>query len=541
MMDVPLTAWLLIENTADHHGDTEVVSRVDDGSIVRHTYAEIVTRTHRLMHALDRMGLDDGDRVGTLAWNGYRHLECYFAVPCTGRVLHTLNLRLSADDLGYIIAHAGDRVVIADADLLPLLEKCDPDALRTVERIIVMGDTVPETSLRNTVAYEDLIADMPDRHDKVDIDERSTLGLCYTSGTTGRPKGVAYTHRSTFLHSLATSSHAAMSLGPQDCVLPVVPMFHANAWGIPHAATAVGAKLVLCGKHLDGASLVELIFDEDVTVAGGVPTIWLACADEFAKRGGKAPALRHIICGGSQPPRPMIERYLRDFGIPIVQAWGMTETSPLASVSWPKALMRDWDEDRITGAVRTQAGLPMVGVAISIRDAEGKEVPADGETMGDLYVRGPWVADAYLHGEGADAFTDDGWFRTGDIAIRSPEGYFVIADRAKDLIKSGGEWISSVDMESDLMAMPEVAEAVVIAIPDPRWQERPLACVVPRPGATVTLESVRDHLAAKGWAKWQLPDRVEILEAIPRTGVGKFDKKVLRGKFAAVEVAGGTG
>jgi fatty-acyl-CoA synthase len=541
MMDVELTAWLLIDNTADHHGDTEVVSRLFDGSIVRHTYSEIVARTHRLMHALDRMGLDRGDRVATLAWNGHRHLECYFAVPCTGRVLHTLNLRLSPADLGYVIRHAADRVIIADADLLPLLEQVDPDVMAAIDRVVVMGDTVPDTSLRNTVAYEDLIADMPDRHDRVDIDERSPLGLCYTSGTTGRPKGVVYTHRSTFLHSLAASSVAGMGVGPQDCVLPVVPMFHANAWGVPHAATAVGAKQVLCGRHMDPVSLVDLMIDESVTVGAGVPTIWLGMADEIAKRGGKLPALRHVACGGSQPPRTLIERYLREFGIPIVQAWGMTETSPLASMSWPKAKMRDWDQDRITTEVRTQAGLPIPGVSISIRDAEGAEVPADGETMGDLYVRGPWVADGYLHGEGAEAFTEDGWFRTGDIAIRSREGYFVIADRAKDLIKSGGEWISSVDMEGDIMAMADVAEAVVIAIPDPRWQERPLACIVPRAGADVTVEAVREHLTARGWAKWQLPDRVQIVDAIPRTGVGKFDKKMLRSQYATEEVASGAG
>ena len=535
MMDVPLTTWLLIENSADHHGSTEVVSRMLDGGVVRHTYAQIMARTHQLMHALDRMGLDRGDRVATLAWNTHRHLECYFAVPCTGRVLHTLNLRLSPADLGYIIAHAGDRVIVADADLLQLLEQCDADAMRSVERIVVMGDSVPETSLRDTVAYEDLIADMPERHDRVDIDERAPLGLCYTSGTTGRPKGVVYTHRSTYLHSLGASSGAGMSIGPSDCILPVVPMFHANAWGMPHAGMGVGAKQVLCGKHMDPKSIVDLLADEEVTVAGGVPTIWLGCADEIARRGG-LPALRHVMCGGSQPPRALIERYRRDFGIPILQAWGMTETSPLASVAWPKHAMRHWDEERVTDAARTQAGLPFPGVAVSIRDEAGNEVPPDGATMGDLYVRGPWIADGYLHGEGADAFTADGWFRTGDIAVRSPEGYFVIADRAKDLIKSGGEWISSVDMEGDIMAMPDVAEAVVVAIPDPRWQERPLAVVVPREGASITLDGVRDHLAAKGWAKWQLPDRVEIIEAIPRTGVGKFDKKVLRARFAAAPV-----
>jgi fatty-acyl-CoA synthase len=532
MMDTQLNSWLLFANAPRHFAGTEVVSKLPSGAVHRYTYAEFGRRTMQLMHALDGLGIERGERVATLAWNGYRHLECYFAVPCTARVLHTLNLRLSPEDLAYIIGHADDRIVLADADLLPLLEKVQATGgLAKVSRVIVLGDSVPDTSLDNVVAYEELLSGRPEEYAPLDIPESTPLGMCYTSGTTGRPKGVVYTHRSTFLHSLGALSGMGLRIGPDDCVLPVVPMFHANAWGVPHAATAVGAKQVFMGGALDPRALVELMAAERVTVGAGVPTIWLGVADELATRPGGLPALRHLACGGSQPPRALIERYRRDFGIPIVQAWGMTETSPLASMAWPKEHMHDWDDGHLDEVVRGQAGLPLPGVLVTIRDDEGAEVPWDGETMGNLLVRGPWVADSYLHGDGAEQFTADGWFRTGDVAIGSPEGYFVIADRTKDLIKSGGEWISSVDMEAAIMAMAEVAEAAVVAVPDAQWQERPLACVVPKPGAEVTLQAVHERLLASGFAKWQLPDRLEVIDEVPKTSVGKFDKKVLRGRF----------
>ncbi len=531
MMDVQLNSWLLFAHAGTHHRHAEIVSRLPDGSVVRHTYGEWARRTQQLMHALDALGLDRGARIATLAWNSFRHLEAYFAVPCTGRVLHTGNIRLSSEELQYLLEHAEDEALLIDADLLPLIEPIR-DSLPKLRHVIVLGDRVPDTSITGVLAYEALLAEQPDHYAPIEIEERTPLGLCYTSGTTGRPKAAVYTHRSTFLHAQAVAGPAGMRIGRQDCALPVVPMFHANAWGMPYAAISNGAKLVLYGGALQAADFVDLLIDERVTVAAGVPTVWLSVADELAARHVALPDLSHIACGGSQPPPALIERYRTEFGVDIVQAWGMTETSPLASVSWPQHRMLGWSEEQITSAVRTQAGLPLPGVEISIRDEHGAEVPADGTSMGDLYVRGPWVIDAYLNGDGAENFTTDGWFVTGDVAIGSPDGYFVIADRTKDLIKSGGEWISSVDMEAAIIAMPQVAEAAVIAVPDPKWQERPLAAIVLRTGATLSLDEVRAHLLHHGFASWQLPDRIELIDEVPKTAVGKFDKKVLRGRFA---------
>lgn len=533
MMDTQLNSWLLFAHAERHHAEVEIVSRLVSGEVDRYTYADYSRRTRQLMNALDGLGLAAGAPVATLAWNHHRHLECYFGIPCTGRLLHTLNVRLSPAELAYIIQDAGDRAILADPDMLPLLEQVrDHGGLAGVEHIVVLAADVPDTSLDGVLAYEQLLAAQPTDYAERDIPESTPLGLCYTSGTTGRPKGVVYTHRSTFLHALAVTSAAAMSIGPSDCTLPLVPMFHAMAWGMPQAALAVGAKQVFAAGPLDAAAVARLIADEAVTVGAGVPTVWLGLADALAALESRPVALRHLICGGAQPPRTLIERYLREFGVPVLQAWGMTETSPLASVAWPRHAHRDLPEAEVLTRARTQAGLPIPGVDLSVRDENGVEVPADGETMGDLHVRGPWVAASYFKNAEPDKF-DGGWFRTGDVAISATNGYFVIADRTKDLIKSGGEWISSVDMEAQIMAMPQVFEAAVIAMPDPRWQERPLAAIVPNPGETVTLEQVHAHLAAQGWVRWQFPDRIEVIEQVPRTSVGKFDKKALRARFAA--------
>jgi fatty-acyl-CoA synthase len=530
MMDVPLSTWLLFVNAKRHHHRTEVVSRRPDGTIHRYTYGDFAARAEQLMNVLDTLQVGPGERVATLAWNGYRHLEAYFGVPCAGRVLHTLNVRLSADELAFIMNDADDRVVLVDPDFLPLLEEAAPQ-VPGLKHVIVLGDDIAGTSLPGARDYESLLAAEPAHYERPDIDERSPSGLCYTSGTTGRPKGVVATHRSTYLHAMGVSSGAGMSVGPSDTVLPQVPMFHANAWGLVHAAVGVGAKLVCFAGPLEAGPFVDLLAEERVSIAAAVPTVWISIADELAARDRPLDALRHIACGGSQPPRALIERYRTDFGIPIIQAWGMTETSPLASMAWPQPRMHDWSDDDVTAKARSQAGLPIPGVEISIRDDNGVELPFDDESMGALHVRGPWVADGYLHGQGADSFTKDGWFNTGDVAIGSSEGYFVIADRTKDLIKSGGEWISSVDMEAAIMAMAGVVEAAVVAIPDPKWLERPLACVVVSSGTELTIDSVREHLEHSGFAKWQLPARVEIIDEVPKTAVGKFDKKMLRRRF----------
>jgi fatty-acyl-CoA synthase len=531
MMDVQLNNWLLFAHTQRHNAEVEIVSRSASGDVHRYTYDDFGRRSQQLMHALDALELEQGAAVATLAWNHHRHLECYFGIPCTGRLLHTLNVRLAPAELAYIIQDAEDRCILADPDMLGVLEEVSAlGGLRGVEQIVVLADAVPETALDGVHAYEQLLAAQPAEYPERDIPEIAPLGLCYTSGTTGRPKGVVYTHRSTFLHALAATSGAGMSIGPSDCTLPIVPMFHAMAWGMPQGAVAVGAKQVFAAGPLDPAAIAQLLVDEAVTVAAGVPTVWLGLIDALTALGQRPRALRHCVCGGAQPPRQLIERYLSEFDIPIIQAWGMTETSPLASLAWPRHAYRDLPADEVTTRARTQAGLPIAGVDLSVRDETGNEVPADDETMGDLYVRGPWVADSYFKNAEPDKF-DGGWFRTGDIAISASNGYFVIADRTKDLIKSGGEWISSVDMEAQIMAMPQVFEAAVIAVPDPKWQERPLAAIVPCPGETVTLEDVHAHLSDHGWARWQLPDRVEIIEQVPRTSVGKFDKKVLRARF----------
>jgi fatty-acyl-CoA synthase len=533
MMDVPLNAWLLFDHAPRHFADVEVVTRMVDGAVHRYTYADFGRRSQQLMHALDRLGLDAGDRVGTLAWNHYRHLECYFGIPCSGRVLHTLNLRLSAEELSYIIGHADDRAILVDPDLLGLLEEVHAGGgLDGVEHVVVLADEAPDSSIPGVLAYEQLLAEESETYPRPQIDEGTTYGLCYTSGTTGRSKGVEYTHRSAFIHALAASTPAGMSVGPGDAVLPVVPMFHANAWGLPHAATMMGAKQVFLAGSLAAGDLADLLAEERVTIAAGVPTVWFELGEELARRGSGLPDLRHIVCGGSQPPRALIERFLREFDIPIVQAWGMTETSPLASMAWPKHSLADLAEAELTDRVRTQAGLPLPGVDVTIRSVDGEDAPWDGSAMGDLLVRGPFITDGYVGGEGADRFTDDGWFHTGDVAVGSPDGYFVIADRTKDLIKSGGEWISSVDMEAAIMALDAVAEAAVIGVPDPKWQERPVACVVLHDGADLDLDEVHRHLQDQGFARWQLPDRIERIAEVPRTTVGKFDKKSLRARFA---------
>jgi fatty-acyl-CoA synthase len=534
MMDVALDTWMLLDHAATYFGEVEIVSRLPGGDIHRETYREMAGRTQQLMHGLDALGVGLGERVGTLAWNGHRHFEAYFGIPCAGRVMHTLNLRLSPQELSFIVQDGGDRAILVDADLLPILEAVNEiGGLAGVEHVVVLGSDTCGTELPGAVAYEDLLAGQPTSYARPDIDERSPLGICHTSGTTGRPKGVVYTHRSTVIHAMVQATGAGLAIGPGDSICSLAPMFHANAWGMPYSGTLVGAKQVYLGGSFDPAAAVDMFVEEAVTVAAGVPTMLLALADELGRRGiqNPLPALRYVASGGSQPPLALIERLRQEFDIALLQMWGMTEMSPMGAAAWPKHAHRDLDEHELIPRVRTQAGIPAPGVTVTIRDEHGADVPWDGTTMGDLLVKGPAVIDSYLNGVSPDSFTDDGFLKTGDVAIGSPEGYFVIADRSKDLIKSGGEWISSVDLEAAIMDMPRVVEAAVVAVPDARWQERPLACVVMRPGEELALDDVREHLLAAGFAKWQLPDRLEQIDEVPRTSVGKFDKKALRERF----------
>jgi len=501
----------------------------------RISYGDWAERTHRLAGVFDQLGLSDDARVGTFAWNTARHLELYFAAPCSGRVLHTLNIRLFPEQLTYIVNHADDEVIFVDRSLLGLLTPLLPTFER-VKHLVVMDDgkgDLPDAAALNGLElldYEELLAAAePVEFAPVD-DENRAASMCYTSGTTGNPKGVVYSHRSTFLHTMAALMADGLGASERDVILPVVPMFHANAWGLAHAAVACGADLVMPGPDLSGKAIADLIVDERVSVAAGVPTIWMQVLPELAGR--DTSSLRAIPCGGSAVPRALSEAYRAQLGLPILQAWGMTETSPVASTG-------NLDGDELLLSVeeqadlRTSIGRPLFGVEARIAEPEtGQPLPRDGVTSGELQCRGPWIAASYYDDpRAADSFTADGWLRTGDVATMDARGRMRITDRTKDLIKSGGEWISSVEIENELMGHPEIREAAVIGVPDPRWTERPLACVVKVEGSSLTAEDVIAYLAPT-LAKWQLPDRVEFIDEVPKTSVGKFSKKTLRERFA---------
>jgi fatty-acyl-CoA synthase len=505
-----------------------VVTLTDDGT-TRVSYAELCDRIDRLCRALRALGVGEGDRVATFAWNSQRHLEAYMAAPCMGAVLHTLNIRLFEDQLTYIANHAEDKVVLVDDSLVPLLEKVAP-TFETVQHYVVMGDG-DAGSLPNALRYEELIADQPAGFDYPELDDRAAAGLCYTSGTTGNPKGVLYSHRSNVLHALGSCLADALAISNSDRVMPVVPMFHANAWGLPHASTFVGADLVMPSRFLQPEPLARLIEQERVTVAAAVPTIWsdlLRWADEHRP---DLSSLRVVPCGGAAVPLELMKGWQERHDVFVLQAWGMTETSPVGSVSRPPRGVEGDDQ----WEHRVKAGRILPLVEARIVDDEGAEVEWDGESTGELEVRGPWIAsDYYADPSGRDKF-HDGWLRTGDIASIDSHGAIRITDRAKDVIKSGGEWISSVDLEGELMAHPGVLEAAVIAKPDERWQERPLACVVRAEGGEVSADELREHLSSRV-ARWWLPDEFAFIDEVPKTSVGKFDKKVLRQRLEAGEL-----
>jgi fatty-acyl-CoA synthase len=526
MMEYQLSLPPILRRAETFFGDQEVVTRLPDKSFHRYTYRDMAGRAKQLAVALQKLGLERGDRVATLCWNHYQHLEAYFGIPCGGFVLHTLNLRLHPSDLAYVAAHGDDKAVIVDRSLLPLLEQFQGDT--KIEHVFVIEDS-----------YEELLgtADADDWEDP-QLDEKEAAAMCFTSGTTGRCKGVVYSHRSTILHALGVAALSPLGerVANEDTLLPVVPMFHANAWGYPYLAAMLGAKLVLPGPHLDPESLLEDFVQEKVTWSAGVPTIWLGMLQMLDASEGKwdLSHMKGMLVGGSAVPRAMIAAYKERHGLNVVQGWGMTETSPVASVTDFIGDVRDADQDTKFDYV-AMAGIPLPFVEIRVR-ADGQEVPWDGESMGELEVRGPWVASGYYEDDTqADRWTDDGWFKTGDIVSMHPRGFIQIKDRSKDVIKSGGEWISSVEVENALMSHPAVAEAAVIAIPDEKWAERPLAAIVLKEGQTATADELREHLAPK-FAKWWLPDRFEFVDEIPKTSVGKFKKTALREQFAQEQV-----
>jgi fatty-acyl-CoA synthase len=523
-----LTLPAILRRAEQLHGYREIVTRRPDKSLHRHTFADFASRSKKLAVALKKLGLEDGERVGTLGWNTYQHLEAYFGVPCSGAVLHTLNPRLHEDDLSYIANHAEDRVMLVDETLVPVFQKFREKTNIEHAVVVTEGGEIPD----GMISYEDLLADADGADfEYPEFDERRAAAMCYTSGTTGRPKGALYSHRSTVLHSMMVSMGNTFALSERDCVLPVVPMFHVNAWGLPYASVLVGAKLMMPGPHLDPASLLEDFEQEGVTFTAGVPTVFLAVLQALDAEPKKydLSKLRSMVIGGSAVPKGVVEAFGERHGIDVVHAWGMTEMSPIGSVAHLTTEMRKLPEEEQL-EYKAKQGYPVPFVEVRARGDEGF-APWDGESLGELEVRGPWVASSYYEApEGADKFTEDGWFKTGDIVTIDGFGFIKIADRSKDLIKSGGEWISSVDLENALMAHPAVSQAAVIAIPHERWDERPLAAVVLKEGENATEEDLHAHLE-KDFAKFWLPDAYEFVESIPMTATGKFQKLKLREQF----------
>jgi len=531
MMEFPLTLAHLFERAERYHRDKTITTNTKSG-LVRTTYGEWADRTRRLATVLDRLGCSDDARVGTFAWNSARHLELYFAVPCSGRVCHTLNIRLFPEQITYIVNHAADEVIFVDRSLLPILTPLVP-TFTTVRHIVVMddgGDEVVDIAGPEVHDYEVLLADAEPIAGWPRLDENRAASMCYTSGTTGNPKGALYSHRSTFLHTMALMQADSIGVCERDVILPVVPMFHVNSWGLAHGAVASGASLVMPGPDLSAPTLADLIVEQRVTVAAGVPTIWMGVLPLL--EGRDTSAIRTIPCGGSAVPKVLSEGYRRVTGKPLLQAWGMTETHPIAAVCKVKSTLEHLSEEE-QADLRTSVGVIAFGVEMRVVDSDTlEERPWDGETSGELQVRGPWVIREYYDDERSpQSFSPDGWLKTGDVAVVDREGYIRLVDRSKDVIKSGGEWISSVDVENEIMAHPKVAEAAVIGIAHPRWQERPLACVVVKPGETLTRDDVLAHLDGR-IAKWWMPDDVVLIDEVPKTSTGKFSKKDLRDRFA---------
>jgi len=527
--DFPLLLSTLYDNAVWQYPQQEIVSVEADRSIHRTTYGETDVRVRKLATAFsEKLGTHAGDAIGTFAWNNHRHHELYWATANTGRICHTLNIRLFAKQLEYIVNHAEDKVVFIDPDLAPLIAPLIP-SFETVEHVIIMGPTAEGSGIDGAIAYEDLIADVEPLSEWPLLDERSPMMYCYTSGTTGNPKGVAYTQRSTYLHTL--SNLTANPIGTEDNVLPVVPMFHASAWGYPFMAVTVGAKLTYPGPDLSGEGIVNLFVNEHVTFSAGVPSVWFGIQQHLeANPDIDISHIRALFCGGSAVPRSMIDWFEKNAAVRVIQGWGMTETNPVAAAATTKPWMDDWSwEDQLN--VLETAGRPIPGLQVKIVDENFEPLPHDGDAFGELLIRGPWIAAEYYNDpRSSDSFVD-GWLRTGDVCKITPDGYIRITDRAKDVIKSGGEWISSLDVENEIMAHPEVAEATVVGLAHPKWQERPAAFVVLREGSTLASEDVKTFLEPR-IAHWWMPDEIIFIDEIPKTGTGKFDKKVVRAEYA---------
>ncbi len=540
MQDVPLLVSRILTHGATIHGKAQVITWTGAGEPHRRSYAETGARAAQLAHALrEELGVRGDERVGTLMWNNSAHLEAYLAIPSMGAVLHTLNLRLPVEQLIWIVNHAADRVVLVNGSLLPLLAPLLPH-LPGVEHVVVAGegDRSLLAGVRPRVhEYEELIAGRPERYDWPELDELQAAALCYTSGTTGDPKGVAYSHRSLYVHSMQVNNAEAFALGGKDIAMPVVPMFHVNAWGLPHASFMAGASLLMPDRFLQPGPIAEMIETVRPTVAAAVPTIWQGLLGELDATKRDVTSLRNVVIGGSACPPSLMRAFEERHGLRVVHAWGMTETSPLGSVAHPPAGVSGEEE----WTYRATQGRFPASVEARLVGPDGAHLPWDGESAGELEVRGPWIAGAYYGGADGpdlrpeDKFSPDGWLRTGDVGTISPDGYLILTDRAKDVIKSGGEWISSVELENHLMAHPEVAEAAVVAVPDDKWGERPLAAVVLRDGASLSFEELRSFLGERV-ARWQLPERWTAVVAVPKTSVGKFDKKVLRRQYAEGEL-----
>ncbi|TXL73288.1 fatty-acid--CoA ligase [Vineibacter terrae] len=531
MQDRPLLISQLIDFAADFHGDTEIVSRTVEGPIHRYTYSDAHRRAKQVSEALAGLGIRQGDRIGTLAWNGYRHFELYYGISGMGAVCHTINPRLFPEQIAYIVNHAEDQLLFVDINILPLVESLAPQ-LKTVRHIVAMTDRAhlpADIDIPNLLVYEELIGGQPGTFEWPVFDERTASSLCYTSGTTGNPKGVLYHHRSTILHAYASALPDGIGISARDSVLPVVPMFHVNAWGLPYSGCLSGAKLVFPGAALDGASLYELFEAEGVTITAGVPTVWLLLLQHLQAKKLKLSTLRKSVIGGSACPPAMIETFKRDYGVDVLHAWGMTEMSPLGTVNTPKAKHRKMSEAE-QNAVKAKQGRVLFGVEMKIVDDSGKALPRDGKAFGDLLVRGPWITSGYFKDEGGNPLRDGGWFPTGDVATLDADGYMQITDRSKDVIKSGGEWISSIDLENAAMAHPAVAEAAVIGIHHPKWDERPLLIIQKKAGADVDKDALLGFLKDKV-AKWWLPDDVTFVDSIPHTATGKILKTRLREDF----------